>query len=171
MVWLNHGGGVQPAGQKTGSATINGASWDVWTAPLGSAGFNTIWNIVSYVAQSPTTQVDFDLKPFFDDSISRQMLSSAWYLIDVEAGFELWSGPSATSNGFTVDFNERSGGGIDPSAWYTLQSVRYLAISAALLALSFMRMTWSMDTSCTVIILPDTCSCSSVDHRPNASVM
>ena len=126
MVWLNHGGGVQPAGTKTGTATINGMGWDVWTAPVGSAGFNTIWNIVSYVAQSPTAHVDFDLKPFFDDSVSRQMLSSSWYLIDVEAGFELWSGPSATSKGFKVNFNKGSGGGgggIDPSAWYTVQSV------------------------------------------------
>jgi hypothetical protein len=132
MIWLNHAGGVQPAGQRVGTTTINGAAWDVWVAPRGSAGFNNIWNIVSYVAVNPVSSVDFDLKPFFNDSVARGQLSNDWYLIDVEAGFELWSdGNGVRSNSFNVGFNTGSGGGggggggsggIDPSAWYSLVS-------------------------------------------------
>ena len=123
MVWLNHAGGVQPAGQKAGSTTIDGLGWDVWVAPKGTAGFNTIWNIVSYVAQNPSTHADFDLKPFFSDAVARGQLSTSWYLIDVEAGFEIWQGASAKSKGFAVSFTTGSGGGgIDPNAWYTVVS-------------------------------------------------
>jgi len=124
MIWLDHGGGVQPAGSKWASTTINGIGWDVWVAPKGTAGFNTIWNIVSYVAQSSQSHVDFDLKPFFDDAVSRNQLQTAWYLIDVEAGFEIWQGTGAKSTGFDVSFTSGSGGGgIDPNAWYTVTSV------------------------------------------------
>jgi cellulose 1,4-beta-cellobiosidase len=42
MIWINHQGPSQPAGSKVATATIGGATWDVW---IGNAG----WNIVSYV--------------------------------------------------------------------------------------------------------------------------
>ncbi len=123
MIWLSRGGGVQPAGQRTGNTWINGIEWEVWVAPRGSAGFNSIWNIVSYVSVSPRNSVDFDLKPFFNDSAARGQLSNDWYLLDVEAGFELWSdGNGVRSNSFDVSFNTGGGGDIDPSAWYSVVS-------------------------------------------------
>lgn len=125
MIWINHSGSVTPAGQKTGNVNINGINWDVWTAPKGSAGFNDKWHIVSYVATSPRNDVDFDLKPFFDDSKGRNLLSDSWFLIDVEAGFEIWqNGFNGVSKSFQVDFNkEPPPTEIDPKRWYNVVNV------------------------------------------------
>ncbi|WP_341678202.1 RICIN domain-containing protein [Niveibacterium sp. SC-1] len=129
MIWINHSGSVTPAGSKTGNVTINGINFDVWTAPKGSAGFNTIWHIVSYVATSTRTSVNFDLKPFYNDAVSRGLLNNAWYLIDIEAGFEGWqSWSGARSNSFSTSFNTGGGGGgggggafpVDTNAWYQI---------------------------------------------------
>ena len=136
MIWINHSGSVTPAGSKTGNVTINGINFDVWTAPKGSAGFNTIWHIVSYVATSTRTSVNFDLKPFYNDAVSRGLLNNAWYLIDIEAGFEGWqSWSGARSNSFSTSFNTGGGGGgggggdngggggstdVDTNAWYAV---------------------------------------------------
>ena len=128
MIWINHSGSVTPAGSKTGNVNINGMNWDVWTAPTGSAGFNATWNVLSYVATSPVQQVNFDLKAFFNDATGRSMLSTNWYLIDVEAGTEPWlNGSGFTSNNFSVQFNTSGGGGggggntgatINSGIWY-----------------------------------------------------
>lgn len=86
MIWFNHTGNVQPVGSATGSATIGGRSWTVWT---GNNGGN---NVVSYVAPSAITSWSFDVKPFLQDSINRGYGAANWYLTSVQAGFEPWSG-------------------------------------------------------------------------------
>jgi hypothetical protein len=86
MVWLASNGGVQPFGSKVATTTVNGVSYDVW---YGNQG----WNTVSYVRTSPATSVSgLDVDGLAADSISRGYLQNSWYLIDVEAGFELWQG-------------------------------------------------------------------------------
>jgi len=105
MVWINHSGFPQPFGSQTGTVNINGSNWAVWT------GRQTSWNIISYVDQTPTTSVNFDLKNFFTDAVSRGSLQSSWYLLDVEAGFELWqNGVGMTSNSFSVNPVAGNGG-------------------------------------------------------------
>jgi hypothetical protein len=100
MIWINHSGGVQPAGGNQGSANIAGASWEVWTSSVGSA------NYIAYRRTSTTNSANFDLKAFFDDAVSRGQVQSAWYLISVEAGFELWNGGvGLSSNSFSVEVN------------------------------------------------------------------
>lgn len=99
MIWLNSRGGVQPAGSKVASVSINGATWNVWKGK-GSSG----WNIISYVRATGTTSVsNFNLLAFIKDAVSRGSIQTAWYLIDVEAGFEPWvSGAGLGSSGFSV---------------------------------------------------------------------
>jgi hypothetical protein len=87
MVWIDHSGFPQPAGSQTGVATIDGVTWEVWT------GTDPSWNIVSYVQTNPTSSVsNLNLLPFFNDAVSRGSLETTWYLIDVEMGFEVWTG-------------------------------------------------------------------------------
>ena len=86
MIWINHRGGIRPAGSKVATVTIDGIAWDLWAADFSG------WKYIAYVAATPTDAVSLDLKDFFTDSASRGWILPNWYLIGVEAGFELWQG-------------------------------------------------------------------------------
>jgi cellulose 1,4-beta-cellobiosidase len=87
MIWINSRGGVSPFGQKVASANIGGLNWDVWT------GRQTSWNIVSYVLQGGSTAVNgLNVKALIDDSVARGVTNANHYLLDAEAGFEIWKG-------------------------------------------------------------------------------
>jgi Glycosyl hydrolase family 12/Cellulose binding domain len=104
MIWINHQGAPQPFGSQTATASINGASWNVWT------GNQSSWKIISYEAQNPTTSVNFDLNNFIKDAVSRGSANNSWYLIDVEAGTEIWSGNlNFASNSFSVSPTSSNG--------------------------------------------------------------
>jgi hypothetical protein len=87
MIWLASRGGVQPFGKKIGTTRIAGARWEVWS------GRQPSWNVISY-RRVPTTLAlrNVDVKPFIDDSVRRKLTKPSWYLIDAEAGFEIWRG-------------------------------------------------------------------------------
>ena len=99
MIWLNHNGSVQPFGSQVATAaTVGGTGYNVW---FGTQG----WNTVSYTMTTPTTSVSgLDLAPLVADAISRGYINPSWYLIDVEAGFELWQGGAGlATNSFSVN--------------------------------------------------------------------
>jgi len=110
MIWLNHQGGIQPFGARVATVTMNGAPYDVWT------GNQTSWKIVSYVASTPTTAVkNLNLLPFFADAVSRGSLDPSWWLIDVESGFEIWTGGNGLAiSGFSVNATSRASRGAVP---------------------------------------------------------
>ena len=87
MIWLNHNGPVQPYGTRVASnVSIGGRSYNVWFGRQG-------WNTVSYTMTTGTTSVSkLDLRALVADAESRGYINSSWYLIDMEAGFELWHG-------------------------------------------------------------------------------
>ena len=95
MIWLFKQGAIQPIGSQIASnVSIDGAFWNVWTN-----GF-----VTSYVR---TTNVDFvsnlNLKSFMTDALSRGKLNVAWYLVGIEAGFEIWQGGAGlVSRNFTA---------------------------------------------------------------------
>jgi hypothetical protein len=87
MIWLHHQGVIQPFGSRVATAAIDGAKYEVWT------GSQSSWKIISYVAASPVTSVStLNFLPFFRDAVSRGSLDPSWWLIDVEFGFEIWTG-------------------------------------------------------------------------------
>ncbi|HXX67198.1 MAG TPA: hypothetical protein VEK07_08455 [Polyangiaceae bacterium] len=87
MVWPDHGGGVQPAGAQVATVTLADAAWDVWKGPMES------WTYIAYVRQTPTDAlVDLDLRSFVSDAVARGAIDKSWYLIAIEAGFEIWRG-------------------------------------------------------------------------------
>lgn len=98
MIWLNHNGPVQPFGSKVATTTVNGVSFDVW---FGTQG----WNTVSYTMTTPTTSVsNLDINGLTADAVSRGYIKPAWFLIDVEAGFEMWQGGAGlATNSFAVN--------------------------------------------------------------------
>ncbi len=99
MVWLNHNGPVQPFGSEVASnVTLGGHTYNVWE------GTQSSWDTVTYDMTSPATSVaGLDVGTLAQDMVSRGYTKSSWYLIDVEAGFELWQGGAGlTTNSFSV---------------------------------------------------------------------
>ena len=85
MIWLNHRGHIQPYGSKVASnVSIGGRGYDVWFGKQA-------WNTVSYTMTTGTTAVNvMGLRPLIEDAVRRGYISPSWYLVDVEAGFEIW---------------------------------------------------------------------------------
>ena len=109
MIWLNSRGGVQPFGSQTGTASIAGHNWNVWT------GQQTSWKIISYVLNPGATSVsNLDIKAMTNDAVSRGSLNPSNYLLDAEAGFEIWQGGQGlATNSFS--FSATAGTGPSPT--------------------------------------------------------
>lgn len=98
MIWLGSAN-VQPIGSQVDTATIAGATWQVWYTAGASPP------VISY-RRVPTTNSmsTFDIIEFVQDAQRRNAgtgrlpangapaLNSAWFLTSVQAGFELWQG-------------------------------------------------------------------------------
>jgi hypothetical protein len=99
MIWLNHHGPVQPFGSQVGTATIGGVLYQVWE------GAQPWGDTISYVMADPTTSVkDLDVGALAADAVRRGYIRTSWYLIDVEAGFELWQGGAGlATDSFSVN--------------------------------------------------------------------
>jgi len=129
MVWLNHRGTIQPVGSKVGTASIAGATWDVWEGNIG-------WNVVSYVRQSATSSASFNVSTFWDDVVSRGYGSQSWYLTSIQAGFEPWeSGVGLAVTDFSVSSTPNPTDMIAPTTPGT-PSVSSITSSSASLAWS-----------------------------------
>jgi Glycosyl hydrolase family 12 len=104
MIWLNHHGPIRPAGTLVATdVSIGGLGYDVWVRQKA-------WNTISYTMTTGATSLsDVDLRAFVADAVSRGYILSSWYLIGVEAGFELWQGGTdLATNSFSVNV---AGGG------------------------------------------------------------
>jgi hypothetical protein len=89
MIWLNHHGPKHPYGSEVASnVSIGGRSYNVYYgARTGSYG------TVTYEMTSRARSVsNLDLRPLEANALSRGYLSKSWYLITVQAGFEMWQG-------------------------------------------------------------------------------
>ena len=108
MIWLNHNGPVQPFGSRAGTTAIGGRSYDVWFGKQA-------WNTISYSMVAGTTSVrNLDIGQLAADALRRGYIQKSWYLIDVEAGFELWQGGAGlATDSFAVNV---SGGSPAPIA-------------------------------------------------------
>jgi Glycosyl hydrolase family 12 len=98
MIWLNHNGPIHPAGsQVAANISIGGHSYNIWLRQRR-------WNTISYTMTTGTTSVtNLDLQPLVADAVNRGYIQNSWYLIDVEAGFEVWQGGAGlAANSFSV---------------------------------------------------------------------
>jgi hypothetical protein len=89
MVWLHKPTNAQPisnTGASSGVVSLGGATYDFWI------GTQQGRPIISYVRSDTTATASFDLKSFIDDGVSRGVVDAGWYLSNVFAGFEIWSG-------------------------------------------------------------------------------
>lgn len=84
MIWLQHGGPVQPAGSQVASNVL-----------IGTRHYNVWWSghTVSFVLVTPHTALDgLGLGHLSAYAVAHRYMPASWYLIDVESGFELWRG-------------------------------------------------------------------------------
>ena len=105
MVWLNHNGSVQPYGSEVASnVSLGGHTYNIWY------GTQSSWDTVTY---DMTSRVDLGQQPGCRHAGTglgrRGYTQSSWYLIDIEAGFELWQGGAGlATNSFSVNINGSS---------------------------------------------------------------
>jgi hypothetical protein len=100
LVWLNHNGSVQPFGSQVASGvSLGGRTYNVWE------GAQSFGDTVTYDMTTAATSVsDLDVGTLAQDAVSRGYISRSCYLIDVEAGFELWQGGAGlATNSFSVN--------------------------------------------------------------------
>jgi hypothetical protein len=91
MIWFNKTGPIHPYGSRTGSATVGGRNWEVWT---GNAAYRSV---VSYAAPSTMTSWNFNVMDFINDVKTRSDVTNSWYLTSIQAGFEPWVGGAGLS--------------------------------------------------------------------------
>jgi hypothetical protein len=109
MLWLYDPPNFQPIGSVVRSnVSIGGRSWNVWVGPRGATGAtcegvmcSANRPVVSYVATSTSGSFTGDLKPFFTDA-AQHGIPANWYLTDVFAGFECWSGSDCVNKAVTA---------------------------------------------------------------------
>ncbi|WP_410809546.1 GH12 family glycosyl hydrolase domain-containing protein [Micromonospora sp. 067-2] len=107
MIWLNRQGPIQPIGSPVGTTTLAGRTWEVWR---GSNGSN---NVISYVAPSPISSLNFSVLEFVNDVRNRGAITNSWYLTSIQAGFEPWQGGVGLAvTSFSAAVN---GGGAPPT--------------------------------------------------------
>lgn len=88
-IWLFKPGNHNPSGSViAGNVVIENTTWTVWRD-----GSN-----IAYAASSEQPSVNFDLKSFIDDAVSRSTISGTDYLQNVIAGFRIWSGGAGLSS-------------------------------------------------------------------------
>jgi Glycosyl hydrolase family 12 len=106
MVWLNRHGPLRPAGPRVADdVSIDGRSYHLFLRQRR-------WNTISYVMTTGATSVrHLDLWPLVAYAVSRGYIQDSWYLISVEAGFELWRGGAGLA---TNSFSVRVAGGGSP---------------------------------------------------------
>ena len=103
MIWLNHHGPKRPYGHLVASnVSIGGRGYNVW---FGGRRGRHGWKTVSYTMTTRTASVSkLDLQSLVANAVRRGYISRSWYLIDVEAGFELWQGGTGlATNSFSVN--------------------------------------------------------------------
>jgi hypothetical protein len=88
MLWPKTVGSISPAGQVTGSVSIEGYQWEVWTGGTGQGNAPYI----AYKLTSGVDDLDVDLAPFFQDAVANRGLPSNQWIINIQAGFEIWGG-------------------------------------------------------------------------------
>src|SRR5436305_4244556 len=106
MIWLNSRGGIQPAGSVVANkVSLGGATYGVWFKRIKGRSY------IAYVAANTTVSVgNFDVLTFIHDAVRRGYINSSWYLISIQAGFELWQdGAGLATNSFAATVNNRLG--------------------------------------------------------------
>jgi hypothetical protein len=109
MIWINTVGGPVPFGPLLGNVNIAGYNWNVYGGNMPS------WKVISYQNTAGVASVDnLDVLAIMNDSINRGWMRPTDYLIDAEAGYEIFKGGQGLATTL-FSFNASSGSTVTPS--------------------------------------------------------
>jgi hypothetical protein len=105
VIWMRSRGGIRPGGSMVaGNVEISGARWNVWLARDGDRVRITYERVVEVTAVA-----GLDIRAFTLDSAMRGHIDPGWYLVAVEAGFNLWRGGAGNAiESFSVSVGDRT---------------------------------------------------------------
>ncbi len=95
MIWLAHRGGpeVAPSGRPVAHTIIAGYAYTIWVGPGYLSGGPPGGYRITYVMSGPVTSVqNFDIGEIAADAASRGYIAGTSYLLNAQAGFEIWQG-------------------------------------------------------------------------------
>ncbi len=100
MIWINHRGNVHPAGHEiAANVRIGGRRYDIWLNPGSGSGDG----IAFEMTKTRTGVSQLNVGQLIKYCESHGYTSPSWYLISVEAGFEIWQGSAGlTTSQFSV---------------------------------------------------------------------
>lgn len=91
MIWLNAQNTYNPAGHGWPVVHIDGALW--WVLSWETSNKKNHWRYVQFRRETPVSGVrNLALGPFIAYLARDGWVTPDWYLLNVEAGFEIWSG-------------------------------------------------------------------------------
>jgi Glycosyl hydrolase family 12 len=109
MIWLRTRGGVQPFGSRVGQTVIGDATYSVWYGRQKSHHGKSNYIAYTDLAGSGSAS-NLDVKAFIDDAVARGYIQPGWYLISIQAGFEIWKGGEGlATNSFAATVNNPLG--------------------------------------------------------------
>lgn len=105
MIWLNEKGTASTASWPV--VTVENTRWHLVT--WVTHGHGKRWRYIAFHKVSPTWRVrHLDLVPFFRIAESKGWIKPSWYLLNIEAGFEIWRGGTGLStNSFYTSLHPR----------------------------------------------------------------
>jgi len=118
MIWMNSAGGIHPAGNEVmnggtpKTVTIGPGTWNIYTGSISING--ATWDYLAYLATSTYSVNNMDLKAFFNDAKTESLptlnnkavtVSDSWYLLGIQAGFEVTGTSGGSVNSFSVSAN------------------------------------------------------------------
>ncbi|MFC1641162.1 hypothetical protein ACFL5O_00525 [Myxococcota bacterium] len=101
MIWQDRSAGnsVSAIGSQVDTMTIADVQWEVWVGTTGAT-----WDVVSFRRSTPSSAAidNMDLLPFIQEGLARANKSTDWYLLSIQAGFELFD---VTAGGSVTNFS------------------------------------------------------------------
>lgn len=95
MIWLARSGNVQPSGSPVAHVRIGGYAYTIWVGRGNPGGGEPQFKLITYVMDRTVTSVrNLDVGAIAADAAHRKYLAGTSYLVNLQAGFEIWQGGS-----------------------------------------------------------------------------